>query len=218
MVRISDGRIAAAMVSSVSYLNWSCRSQILCKSSEGTIVDGKLHLTPGTPRKFGLVSLECLISRLRDRGWSPLRYTNTYRMILTKSNETQAARIWVRKNGVDLQLLADRQAVPRSFSKLPSGALSEGRLVRHYLSHTTFNLFEDIVRFAEAFEGNACSYDCFFTPMGTRDRRSEALKEASVRRRNAERQQAQTDGGSDDWQSDWCDGMHAWYDEMMERD
>ena len=213
LVLLHDGRIAEAMVSSVSYLHWECKSQILCKSSEGKIIDGRLQMSPETPQKVGLVSLECLISELRYRGWTPLWYRNTYRAILAKCNETQTARISVRKNGIDLQLLPDRQQIPRAFSKLPTGAFNEGRTVRHNLSHTTFNLFEGIVRFAEAFESNSGEYDRFFIPVGQVDRRSEMLKKMSEERQRTKYVDDYATG-----MEDWDSGMFIWYDEMMGRD
>lgn len=185
-VELSDGRLAKATVARLSYLNWICKSKIICKVEEGTISDGRLHLVPGTPRRVGLVSGDCLIALLRDRGWTPLRYTNTYRMVLAYSNETQTGRIWIRKNGVDLQLLPDVQPIPRPFSSL-SSARSDGRVVLHYLSHTTFNLFEGVARFAQAFERNEGTYDRFFVSVGRGDRRTEALKDASRQRRELAR-------------------------------
>lgn len=190
IVELSDGRLAKAIVAAVSYLNWTCKSKIICKAEEGTVSDGSFKLIPGTPSRIGLVSGDCLIALLRERGWTPLRYTNTYRMVLAYNNEIQTGRVWVRKNGVDLQLLPDIQPLPRPFSSLTS-ARSDGRVVLHYLSHTTFNLFEGVVRFTRAFERNEGAYDRFFTTVGRGDRRTEALKDASKQRRELAR-------GSDD--------------------
>jgi hypothetical protein len=186
IVELSDGRRVGATVVSVAYLNWTGKSKIICKAEEGAVSDGVFAITPETPSKVGLVSGDCLISTLRDRGWTPLRYKNTYRMVLAYNNETQTGRIWVRKNGVDLQLLPEIQPLPKPFSNL-SNARTDGRVVLHYLSQTTFNLYEGIVRFAQAFERNQGAYDRFFTAVGQRDRRTEALKEASKQRRDLAR-------------------------------
>jgi hypothetical protein len=182
IVSLGDGRFVRSTVVAVKYLNWACTSRIVCKASEATLIDGRLNLLEGTPSRVGLVSADWLISLLRDRGWTPLKYINTYRIVLAYNNDLQTARIWVRKNGVDLQLLPDKQPMPRPFSQL-SNALTEGRFVRHYLAHTTFNLFEGIMRFAQSFEAGEGLYDRFFVPVGRPDRRTEALKEASERRK-----------------------------------
>ncbi|MEZ5646021.1 MAG: hypothetical protein R3E94_03255 [Burkholderiaceae bacterium] len=217
VVQSIDGRLASATVARLRYLNWDCKSKIICKADEGTLSGGRIHLVPGTPRKIGLVSVDDLIALLRERGWTPLRYATTYRMVLTYNNDVQTGRIWVRKNGVDFQLLPNVQPMPRAFSKL-SHSFYEGRFVRHYLSHTTFNLFEGAIRFAQAFERNEGTYDRFFVSVGQSDRSADdnsyPKQLGSVSKFNIR----ESEDGSDDWQSDWCDGMHAWYKEMMERD
>lgn len=217
IVKLSDGRLKTATVTELKYLNWDCKSRIVCKTGEGAVSDGRVHLVPGTPRKIGLVSGDCLISLLRERGWTPFRYKNTYRMVLAYNNEVQTARIWVRKNGVDFQLLSDMQPIPQPLSS-PSASLSDGRFVRHYLSHTTFNLFEGAIRFAQAFERNDGAYDRFFVSVGQGDRRMAADRVPKHLGSGPVRKSRDLNGGSDDWSSDWCDGMHTWYSEMIERD
>ena len=217
IVKMSDGRLATGAVLALKYLNWDCKSRIICKADEGTVSDGGVHLAPGTPRKIGLVSGDCLIALLRERGWTPFRHTNTYRMVLAFNNEVQTGRIWVRKNGVDLQLLSDVQPMPAQFSK-PSFSISDGRFVRHYLSHTTFNLFEGATRFAQAFERDEGAYDRFFDSVGQGDRRGSDDRDPKQLGQVPARELPKPDGGSDDWRSGWCDGMDSWYSEMMERD
>jgi hypothetical protein len=217
IVELSDGRLTTANVAALKYLNWDCKAKIVCKAEEGALVDGRVHLVPGTPRKVGLVSGDCLIDLLRERGWTPLRYTNTYRMVLAYNNEVQTARIWVRRNGVDLQLASDLQPMPRPFSTL-SSCLTEGRLVRHYLSQTTFNLLEGAIRFAQAFERNDGDYDRFFVSVGQRDRRIADSDDPKYLGLASSQRFRKRDSGSDNWSSEWCDDMHTWYSEMMERD
>ena len=220
IVELSDRRLATATVVALKYLNWDCKSKIICKAGEGTASDGGVNLVQGTPRKIGLVSADCLIALLRERGWTPFRYTKTYRTVLAYNNEVQTGRIWLRKNGVDFQVLSDVQPMPRAFSK-PSLSIMDGRFVRHYLSHTTFNLFEGAVRFAEAFERNEGAYDRFFVSVGQGDRRIADDGDSKQLSSIADPGLRGTDGGSDDFSDgmhNWCDGMLNWYSEMMERD
>jgi hypothetical protein len=220
IVELNDGRLATATVVALKYLNWDCKSRIICKAGEGKVSDGGVNLVQGTPRKIGLVSGDCLIALLQERGWTPFRYTKTYRMVLAYNNEVQTGRIWLRKNGVDFQVLSDLQPVPRAFSRPPLTTM-DGRFVRHYLSHTTFNLFEGAIRFAEAFERNEGAYDRFFVSVGQGDRRIADNGDPKQLSSVADCGLRDSDGGSDDWSDgmhDWCDGMHSWYSEMMERD
>lgn len=214
---MGDGRIAEAKVVALKYLNWDCKSKIICKVAEGTVSKGIVNIVEGTPRKIGLVSGDCLVTQLRAHGWTPFRYTKTYRMVLAYNNEVQTARIWLRKNGVDFQVLSDVHAMPRTFSK-PSFSITDGRFVRHYLSHTTFNLFEGAFRFAEAFKRNEGAYDRFFISVGQSNRRITDDGDREKIRSVANLGLHDSDGGPDDWRSDWCDGMDSWYSEMMERD
>lgn len=217
IVQSIDGRLAVAIVTRLKYLNWDCRSKIICKADEGSLSDGRIHLFPGTPRKIGLVSVDCLISLLKERGWTPLHYTTTYRMILAYNNDVQTGLIWVRKNGVDFQVLSNVMPMPRAFSKL-SHSFYDGRSVRHYLSHTTFNLFEGAIRFAQAFERNEGTYDRFFISVGKSNRSADDNRDSKQLDSLSNRDIRASESGSDDWKSGWCDGMHTWYEEMMERD
>ncbi|WP_263565211.1 hypothetical protein [Paucibacter sp. DJ1R-11] len=217
IVRFPSGRFATAEVASIQYLNWNCGAEILCKLAEAKIIGSQVQLNPGASRTVGLVRIKDLEDALRTRGW--LRFfsnVHVYKGVLAFNNASQTARIWIRTNGVDLQVLPHRQPLPRAFSREPNELIKEGRLVRHFLSHTSFNLLEGIVRFAESFESDQGSYDRFFIPQGRRDRRTEDQR-SRVKEATARRKLGDVDGGSDDWQSDWCEGMHAWYDEMMDR-
>lgn len=209
IVKLRDGRLAAATVVALKYLNWECKSRIICKTDEGAV--------SGDGEKIGLVSGDCLIAVLRNRGWTPFHSTKTYQLVLAYNNEVQTGRIWLRKNGVDFQVLSDLQPMPRTFSKASISTL-DGQFVRHYLSQTTFNLFEGAVRFAQSFERNEAKYDRFFVSVGKSDRRTADIRDLKQRSSGAGRGLRDSDGGSDDWSSDWCDGMHSWYSEMMDRD
>jgi hypothetical protein len=216
IVELFGDRFEIGRVSAVKYLDWDCKARLVCKVGEGEITSRGVQFAPGTPRSVGIVSGEMLIARLRERGWTPYHSLVTYRMVLAFNNEFQTARILVRRHGVDFQVLSDLQALPPALSKA-SIATTEGRFVRHYLAHTTFNLYEGAIRFAEAFERNEGNYDRFFVSVGESDRRTVEQKAAAPRAERAHRE----DSGfywHDDDDDGMAAGMDAWYDEMLARD
>lgn len=212
IVELIGNRFEIGRVSTVKYLDWDCNARLVCKVGEGEITSRGVQLAPGTPRSVGIVSAEMLIARLRERGWTPYHSLVTYRMVLAFNNEIQTARILVRRHGVDFQVLPDLQALPAAFSKA-SVAKTEGRFVQHFLAHTTFNLYEGAIRFAEAFERNEGNYDRFFVSVGERDRRTAEQKAAAKACR--EDSGLYWRGSGDDGMEQ---GMNAWYSEMLARD
>lgn len=213
IVELIGNRFEIGRVSTVKYLDWDCKARLVCKVGEGEITSRGVQLAPRTPRSVGIVSGEILIAQLRERGWTPYHSLATfYRMVLAFNNETQTARILVRRHGVDFQVLPDLQTLPAAFSKA-SVAKTEGRFVQHFLAHTTFNLYEGTIRFAEAFERNEDNYDRFFVSVGERDRRTAEQKAAA---------KADREDSSFYWQGSGSDGMaegmSAWYSEMLARD
>lgn len=114
---------------------------------------------------------------LRLAGWTPLKpISRQYRIAVTHCNKTQTANIFFRKNGVDLQILSELPlSRPANFSKI-NISLSEGRVVRHFLSQTTFNLYEGIDRFATCFLANEDNYDRFFKSVDSSDRATQEVR------------------------------------------
>ena len=106
-------------------------------------------------------------------GWVQLKPGHVHIAVLTNSNQTASANILVRKNGVDLHILpARRSAMPERFGQ-DHESLTEGRVVRHHLSLTTFNLYEGILRFAASFMSDEGDYERFFKSVGrAKQRRS----------------------------------------------
>lgn len=215
IVELFGDRYEIGRVSAVKYLDWDCKARLVCKVDEGEITSRGVQFAPGTPRSVGIVSGEMLIARLRERGWTPYHSLVTYRMVLAFNNETQTARILVRKHGVDFQVLPDLQTLPPALSKA-SVARNGSRFVQHFLAHTTFNLYEGAIRFAEAFERNEGNYDRFFVSVGESDRRTVEQK-AAARAKRARREESGfywRGCGDDEMER----GMDAWYSEMLERD
>lgn len=188
IVRLPDERLRVAIVKVLQYLNWDCKSYIECKQSEATEAnDRSLILPTKSPVHVGLATYHALGRTLVQDGWMPLGSSKTYIIIYLYSNETQTSQILIRKNGVDIQLFSDKLNIiqkPQSTFEIP---LTQSRLVRHYLAHTKFNLFEGIYRFARAFMENSADYDRFFTPVGSKDKRTLKLKTLSEQRRRGSR-------------------------------
>lgn len=176
LVRLANGRIKQAVVTQLAYLNWDCKSRIECKESEATQSSkGVLHLPDDSPVHKGLATPEATSAALRGQGWIHLRSFSYYNFVLTNSNENNTANIFFRKNGVDFQVLQSKPAVaPNPFDPYLH-ELTHGRIVRHYLSRTTFNLYEGVLRFSDSFLRNENSYDRFFNPVGSKDKRTTDL-------------------------------------------
>ncbi|UJM90429.1 hypothetical protein LRK24_00555 [Rhodanobacter denitrificans] len=192
VVRLADQRLRSAVVKTVQYLNWDCNSYIECKRSEATDAhDGSLALPAKSPVHIGLATYHALGHTLARDGWVPLNhYSGVYRIVYLHTNETQTSAILIRRNGVDIQLLSDKLDVAPKPQGVFETPLTRGRLVRHYLAHTRFNLFEGIYRFSKAFMETSGDYDRFFTPVGSRDKRTSKLKALSEQRQREKRRGA----------------------------
>jgi hypothetical protein len=139
---------------------------------------GRKSLPEGLPIHVGLATSDALVASLKEDGWTQLRPSSkVHRVVLTCSNDTRTANIFIRRNGVDLQIPPERAAIAPPESSVFQGSISEGRVVRHFLAHTTFNLFEGIRRFATSFQNNEDKFDRFFQPVGSNDKRTSELKD-----------------------------------------
>jgi len=111
-----------------------------------------------------------------QRGWVPLKVTNNiHKVVLSHSNQDETANIYLRRRGVDLQILPEiNNPAPKPFSS-NNHTLAAGRIVRHWLAKTNFNLYEGVARFAESFEVGEKDYERFFKSVGSRGRRTADL-------------------------------------------
>ena len=196
IVHMPNRRLTPATVVQISYLNWTCLGRIMGKRSEAVKGDDCYWSVKNCPSVVGFANNEVFVAEIKRRGWVPLKRGHIHMAALTNSNQTLSANILVRKNGIDLQILpARRSTLPRPFG-LTQESFAEGRVVRHYFSHTTFNLYEGILRFAESFMSDEDNYDRFFKSVGSSDRRTESLKQESENRRRS-RAECEPDGLSD---------------------
>lgn len=196
LVHLPNRRLTPATVVQICYLSWKCVGQIRGKVSEALQGEDGYWSLHNCPSVVGFATNEMFVAELKSRGWVPLKRGHIHMAALTNSNQTLSANILVRRNGIDLQILpAKRSILPPPFG-LSQENITEGLVVRHHFAHTTFNLYEGILRFADSFMSDAGNYDRFFKSVGSSDRRTEKQKqEAEERRRSrAEREQ---DGLSD---------------------
>lgn len=189
VVRRADGSLRYAVVSHMQYLNWECQASIECKKDEAAIDgEGTIVLPKGSPLKFGMLDSASFCRALKARGWVPVKKTQKmYIEILAFANNSAVAFIFVRKNGIDLQILPKVSNEPIRAYSLSQRSLSEGKVVRHSLSQTTFNLYEGIIRFAESFAQNESDLERYFVPQGSKDRRTEELKRKSEAEKRAKK-------------------------------
>jgi hypothetical protein len=196
LVQLPNRRLTPATVVQVRYLSWKCAGQIRGKVSEAVHGEDGYWTLRSSTTVVGLATNEVFIAELRRLGWVPLKRGHVHMAALTNSNQTASANILVRRNGIDLQILpARRTAMPRHFV-LAQESITEGRVVRHYFAHTTFNLYEGILRFAVSFMSDEENYDRFFESVGSNDRRTGELKQAAEKRRRS-RSEREPDGLSD---------------------
>ena len=188
LVQLPKRLLTQAAVHQVRYLSWTCVGRIRGKVSEAEQAQDGYWSLRDCPAVVGMATNEVFVAELKRRGWIPMKRGHVHMATLTNSNKTTSANILVRRNGIDLQMLPGRRSsLPRPFS-LSQESVTEGRFVRHYFSHTTFNLYEGVLRFADTFMSDEVNYDRFFKSVGQGDRRNEALKEASKLQRELDSQ------------------------------
>lgn len=178
VVSVDDGSLRRAIVVELQNLNWSCRHRIECKASEATETSKGQILLPGeSPVRVGICTEESFISAAQAIGCIPVKPSHrTYRLILLAENAKIRARIFLRKNGIDLQLVdKDPNGLPEPYS-IVNSSLSEGQSVRHYYSHTKFNLFEGILRFCRSVMNDEPDLSRYFIAVGSNDKRPEEFK------------------------------------------
>lgn len=201
IVRRTDGELRNAIVRHLEYLNWNCAGRIECKTSEATLEsNGSILLPRGSPLIVGMLTADTFLHALRKRGWTQVKSTQRMYKVLAHLNGTHLAYIFVRRNGLDIQLMplnGQRNIQP---SVAVGFRPSEGRIVSHFLAHTTFNLYEGVLRFSDSFLSNEPDLDRYFRSQGEKDRRTDELKKQSEARiaQRSEREDiyyASSDGG-----------------------
>ncbi|KFE52405.1 hypothetical protein [Pseudomonas syringae] len=202
VVRLGSGQLRYALIVAMKYLNWDCKGRIECKASESSEDHlGDIVLPYGTPINKGITTHAAFVSAAKSLGWIPLKPSQrTYRNALGSTNEKNTAYVLVRRNGIDIKIIENtfRESL-RPYS-LCQCSLSEGITVRHSLAHTSFNLFEGVLRFCKSFDVNELGLERYFVPVGSSDKRTEELKAMSIARKSQQREMqdiydACSDGG-----------------------
>lgn len=188
LTRRSDGKLARGKIVRTEFLNWRCTARIECKISEARVNSDRLLIPPrNAPFVVGLTTNDALVFKLKGRGWVPQKRGNVHRQVLAFTNDVQTAFILIRSNGVDLQLLESKLEEPLRPYAVQQLSITQGKFVRHHLSQCGFNLYEGILRFAQAFEQGTGKYDRYFVSVGCSDKRTEELKKQTEQREAEER-------------------------------
>lgn len=192
IVRLGSGELRHALIMQKKYLNWDCKGRVECKVSEaGENNFGEIVLPRGCPIISGVATPTAFVSAARSLGWIPQKPSQRmYKNVLARVNETSTAYIFVRRNGIDIKIIERTGGDELRPYGLCQCSLSEGRVVRHSLAHTSFNLFEGVLRFCKSFDGNETDLDRYFVAVGDSDKRTEELKEVS-RARKSQRSEMQ---------------------------
>ena len=197
LVQLPNRRLKPATVVQVRYLNWKCAGLIRGKVSEAVHGEDGCWKLCNAPTVVGLATNDVFVAELRRLKWVQLKHGHIHVAALTNSNQTASANILIRRNGIDLQILpARRSTMPRHFV-LAQESITEGRVVRHHFAHTTFNLYEGILRFAISFMSDEENYDRFFESVGSRDRRTREQKQEAEKKRRLSLAEREPDGLSD---------------------
>ena len=144
VVRRKDGRLFVAPILQIKFLNWDCGGRVECRRDEATIDDkGNISLPKGSPLVYGLSTHNAFIKALISVGWVPIKpKQKTYRIIFANFNSDKVSYVFIRRNGIDIQILPHGScSIIKPYSFYES-SITEGQFVRHSLSHTKFNLFE----------------------------------------------------------------------------
>ncbi|NWD63839.1 hypothetical protein [Pseudomonas sp. IPO3774] len=192
VVRLGSGELRYASLIQRKYLNWDCKGRIECKASEASESNmGEIVLPRGCPVIFGIATPSGFVSAVRSLGWIPLRPSQRmYKNVLARVNDTSTAYIFVRRNGIDIKVLERIWGEELKPYGLLQCSLSEGRVVRHSLALTSFNLFEGLLRFCRSFDANEKNLDRYFIAVGSSDKRTEELKQMT-RARKSQRSEMQ---------------------------
>ena len=173
IVRTKDQNLSTAFVDKLDYLGWNCGAEILCKLSESSkSSDGNYTIPKGAPYKKGYAMPDTLVNILDLIRWKKMTpVKKTYSLAMGKKNKTQTAFILFRKNGIDIQLHDSKNY---EVKKGGSWAISttEEQMVRNHYARTKRNLLKWIESFATDFDNNKKNLAKYFSPLGSKDRRS----------------------------------------------
>ena len=179
IVRLGSGELRHAVVMQKKYLNWDCKGRIECKASESSESGiGKIILPSGSPVIAGVATPTAFVSAVRNLGWIPLKPSHRmYRSVLASVNLSQMSYMFVRRNGIDIKIVPEVDGGKLKPFSLCQCSLAEGRVVRHSLAHTNFNLFEGLLRFCKSFNENEPDLDRYFVAVGSADKRTDELRD-----------------------------------------
>lgn len=174
------GKLQAARVTRVEYLNWNCVNTLQCLASEARRRPHGIEALPGSPTVRGWARPWDVCAELRRTGWVPRKpNSKAYKIAYSHVNATQTAHIFFRSNGIDIQLLGIKGDPPVPFSRVSLSSF-DGPQVRHFMSQSGINLLELTLKFAEAFKKDQDDYREFFQPVGKSNKVTDDLRYRSA--------------------------------------
>lgn len=193
-VKNRKGELKEAEVTKIEYLDWNCNSFILCTQDDIKTEDLNKLSTSGRCKTVGLVNIYTMSDYLLSIGWDRVyRPNRVHRVLHYYSNNQETAGIWLSTHGVNLQILDNCTK-----EQIINSGYNCGRMtVRHYLSQTSFNLYEGISRFAQSFSECSGNYDRFFKSVGSKDKRNAYL--ISVLKKKKEEEEKLRQKRDDNW-------------------
>lgn len=166
IVLMEDGQRKRARVTDTNFLHWNCRNTIECLANEAQS-SGRGAMKPSieTVSCSGFSRNVDLAAHIFELRWLPRRPANNiHQKAFSATNLKQTGLIWLRKNGVDVQIvegLPNEEARPNS---VLSVSVTEGIFIRQKLHGSLNNVFERTAAFAEAFLRNAPGLAEMVTP------------------------------------------------------
>ncbi len=185
IVRRADGKLRHACITRLRYLNWDCSGRIECRRTESLVDNENNILLPKGALVYGICTPDIFFKTLRKIGWIQVKSNQRmYKAVLANLNNAHIAYIFIRKNGLDIRMFCrseNETIIPYSLYDRSS---IDGKEVRHSLAHTTFNLYEGILRFSASFLNNERDLNRYFMPQGSSDKRTNEFKEQARNRKN----------------------------------
>jgi hypothetical protein len=182
IVRRGDRELKFAKIQRLEYLNWDCKGRIECTVDEiSHDENGEIVLPKSSPINLGVCTHYAFIKKIKLRGWVPIRSSRRqYFNVFGCVNSSSIAYIFFRKNGIDIHVIPRNDSVMLKAHSLHDSSFREGMFVDHFLAHTTFNLFEGVLRFSDSFISDEGNLDRYFISQGSSDKRTKELKNKKI--------------------------------------
>lgn len=174
LVRLGNGTYRPGTVERTEFLDWRCEGAVVCKLSEAVKGDSGYSPGPGANPHRGLTSNHAMIHHLEQHGWISFGHGKNFKALCGFHNGSERAHIWFTNRSIRLEILDEPDPLPAPGSFVGAKP-NAARQVMHHFSQTTFNLYEGVARFAEAFQKDSGDYQRFFKAVGSKSRQPPEL-------------------------------------------